>query len=337
MCYLFKKHLYIGQILNGTISNHAVSNHLGVNPMSNQIKLFPKAGQVNAQKLRLQRKEELEENLTDEMKLGRSGEQLWASVSFKVFGYGFELRHNDWSNYAKSQAKGVDVRVRQGKDLCFAIEIKNLNWQSKPYGTEFTVKEVLTRFEGLEAIFKILVISYKKLLTKEALRLLEENHIHVYEVGNVFKIGKHNPRANPEFYYGQVSSFKQFIDNLDPKVAMLQQTLEEAMEKQRTKTAEPPYFSYFNSMSISEYNSDTVLSNQLNYQSNPNINRTNSNLNNLTNDNLVNSVNNQVSYKDSKNNQLEIKYDTVSTLQTVKEQIIDILPIESLITPLSDG
>jgi hypothetical protein len=59
------------------------------------------------------------------------------------------------------------------------------------------------------------------MLTNEALDLLAENHIHIFEVGKVFSIAYDNPKANPKFFYEVVERFRNFIDHLDKSVSML--------------------------------------------------------------------------------------------------------------------
>jgi hypothetical protein len=278
-----------------------------------------------------------EQPLTEKQRLGLSKEKFDNLVINKVFKYGYQINSNDYSNYAKSQAKGADFYITQGKDIVFAIEDKNWCLQKSSYGIQYVVKEILPRFDGLDkSVIKILNISYKKMLPKEAQKLLAENRIYIYEAGKVVSIRKDNPRANPEFFYEQVNEFKQFIDGLDGRVGMIQQTLEESIEKQRQKTAEPPYFSYFNSQSKEEFANQHNQFNQFHMHSNSDIltnaNSLNSNLiSNSSTDNQVTC--NQVTII----NQLETIHDTVNTLQAIKEQIIDILPDESLITSLNDG
>jgi hypothetical protein len=223
--------------------------------MSKQILLFPKTSLVKARMKRLRN----EEKLTDAQRKGKSGEQLQNLLLNSALKYRYEIKHNDFDNYARSQEKGVDLRVYNGKRLVFAIEVKNWKWQKRTYGIDYIKEQILSRFDGIICDFKVLIISHKKMLSEEGLHLLEENHVRIYEVGHSFFIGYHNPRKNPEFFYEQVDELKQFFYQLDQTLATLQQTLD-AIEQTQIKASEPPFFSYSSNQSNS--NLETELYNQ---------------------------------------------------------------------------
>ncbi len=174
--------------------------------------------------------------LTEKQRLGLTGEKWIKLLLNAVFKYGYKINSNDYDNYAKSQEKGSDFQIAQLKEVLFAIEAKNWLLQKRTYGVETVKEQILTRFEGLdETVIKILFISYKRLFSKEALKLLSDNHIYVYEVEKVFTVKKDNPRANPKFFYQQVEEFKQFIDRLDGKVGMIQQVFAPIVEEMEQK------------------------------------------------------------------------------------------------------
>jgi len=69
--------------------------------------------------------------------------------------------------------------------------LKKEDWDKKdrPYGRESVIKEVIPRFKGSLAPIKILFITFISLLTKGAVRLIEESGIRIIEIGH-WIIGK---------------------------------------------------------------------------------------------------------------------------------------------------
>jgi len=103
---------------------------------------------------------------------------------------GYRVFHVDWSNYTSSMGKGLDLRLFQRNKLLAVFEIKNWAKKGRPYGTETATEQILARFRNCGTNLKILVISFKSLLTKRALALLEANNVHVLETNKL--VGKND-------------------------------------------------------------------------------------------------------------------------------------------------
>lgn len=265
--------------------------------------------------------------LTEKQRLGLTGEKWIKLLLNAVFKYGYRINSNDYDNYAKSQEKGSDFQISQGKDVVFDIEAKNWLLQKRTYGVKDVKEQILTRFEGLdETVFKILFISYKRLLSKEALKLLSDNHIYVYEVGKVFSVKKDNPRANPEFFYQQVEQFKKFIDHLDGKVGMIQQVLiplNESINQSDIKLISNEAKSYFSY----QCKSITDILNEANSETtNQSINQDTNQITNQSDNQLINQSINHLD-NDLITNDLKEKYDMGTEL------VFDYYLINSQIIP----
>jgi hypothetical protein len=107
--------------------------------------------------------------LTQKQKLGRIFEKFFYAIcssSFKA-SEGFQVKHNDFNDYASSQGKGVDIRIfKRSRELC-AMEVKNLRNFNKPYGRQFVNEEILSRFENSHAQTRILAMTFQNLIPKE--------------------------------------------------------------------------------------------------------------------------------------------------------------------------
>jgi len=169
-------------------------------------------------KLPIRISHKLEQKLSKAQRFGKSGEQFASSVVLRIFNplSGYKEEHNDWKTYITSQSKGADVKIYKDNGLIIAIEVKN--WRQKKYawGKDKAYKEIVTRFEGLGDCIKILFISFKKMLTEAALKMLADYHIFVFEVGQTFtKKDKHFP----DFFYSIVKHLKEFITDITEKFA----------------------------------------------------------------------------------------------------------------------
>lgn len=108
---------------------------------------------------------------------------------------GYRIFHVDWSDYTSSMGKGLDLKLFQRNKLLAVFEVKNWAKKGRPYGTETATEQILSRFKNCGTNLKILIISFKSLLTKRALALLEANNVFVLETKKL--IGKNDfPRKH---------------------------------------------------------------------------------------------------------------------------------------------
>lgn len=124
---------------------------------------------------------------------------------------GFKVKHIDWKRY--NCGFRVDLRVFKKCKSVMDIEVKNWRLFSKPYGTEIAISEIIDRFKKSCALFKILFITYKTLLTREALGLLDLHKIHVFEIGKL--MGKKDFKN--KFFYETKQRLAQFIKTIKSK------------------------------------------------------------------------------------------------------------------------
>jgi len=125
---------------------------------------------------------------------------------------GFRLTHVDWNNYTSAQGKGVDIKLFLRNKLIAVFEIKNWRELGRPYGTETATEQILARFKNCGTNLKILVISFKSLLTKRALALLEVSNVHILETNKL--IGKNDfPRKHKysKVFYGLRAQILELI------------------------------------------------------------------------------------------------------------------------------
>ena len=125
-----------------------------------------------------------QENLYD----GKMGQTVFDATLKSVF----KARDDYYikCDHSKTQKEyccgyGMDSIVQDKKDsykALTAFEVKNLSYQDRPYGTDFVRRHVLPRAEGLDCL-KVLVITYKKLLTKAAIELLSQEGWTILEIG----------------------------------------------------------------------------------------------------------------------------------------------------------
>jgi hypothetical protein len=155
-----------------------------------------------------------QQKLTDKQQFGLNGEKFEAYVTSTALKNVYEVKHNDWKTYVTSQEKGCDIKVVKGKDVIFVIEVKNWRLKRYQWGIKHAYEQIVTRFTGFEDSIKILFISFKRMLTEGALKMLAKHHIHVFEVGQTFSIASNNPKVNPTFFYETVDKFRDFITDL---------------------------------------------------------------------------------------------------------------------------
>lgn len=129
--------------------------------------------------------------------LGIIAEKFIVSIVKSLFkaNEGFKVKHTDFDNY--NFGHGLDLRVFDHNRELLGIEVKNWKLFNKPYGSNIAETEIIDRFKNCSAKIKLLIISFKSLLTKEALRLLKQNNIHVIETN---KLIGHNDFKTKLFY-----------------------------------------------------------------------------------------------------------------------------------------
>ena len=131
---------------------------------------------------------------------------------------GYRIEHVDWEDYTNNSAPkkiSVDVRLFLRNKLIAVFECKN--WRLLPehrYGLKDAKEQILTRFHNCGTNIKVLIISFKKQLSKKALRYLESNNIQVIETGKL--IGKKDFRS--KLIYSLGKQIKQLIRNFKPTV-----------------------------------------------------------------------------------------------------------------------
>jgi hypothetical protein len=179
---------------------------------STDINFISRKPKIKQLKLPIRISHKLEQKPSLEQRFGRSGEQFANCVISKIFNLnGYKVQHNDWKTYITRHSKGCDVKIFKDNGLIIAIEVKN--WRSKKYqwGKDHIYEQIVTRFEGFESAIKILFISFKKMLTESALKMLAKYHIFVFEVEQTFT---KKDRHFPDFFYDVVKRFKQFITDI---------------------------------------------------------------------------------------------------------------------------
>lgn len=119
---------------------------------------------------------------SDKQRLGIILEKLINAIMVSL---DYRTKHVDWDNYTSEMGNGQDIRVFNGNRQVCAVECKNWRKLNKPYGTETVKTEIIERFVNFAGGIKILVISFLSLFTKEAIRLLKANNIHIVEIGKL--------------------------------------------------------------------------------------------------------------------------------------------------------
>ncbi len=117
--------------------------------------------------------------------LGIIGEKFSNAVVKSAFKLknGYIIRHVDWDNY--SHGSGLDLRVFRKNKLILGIEVKNWRKYDRTYGVETALDEIIDRFKTFTGEHKILIISLKSVLSKNAILLLKRHNIHILEVGKL--------------------------------------------------------------------------------------------------------------------------------------------------------
>jgi hypothetical protein len=101
---------------------------------------------------------------------------------------GYHIKANPFNDqYRYCCGKDMDLIIQdmtEGYKTIAAIEVKNLAEQNRPYGTDFVKRHVLPRAKDIDPFtLKILVITFKKLLTKAAIDILQREGWAIIEVG----------------------------------------------------------------------------------------------------------------------------------------------------------
>jgi hypothetical protein len=124
--------------------------------------------------------------------LGALGEKVVYSALKHVFKRknGYNIKANQFNNqYQYCCGQGMDLtlqNMQKGYANIACFEVKNLKMQNKPYGTDYALKHILSRAKTLTVNdLKVLIITYKKLLTQNALQLLKLNGWLIVEVGEL--------------------------------------------------------------------------------------------------------------------------------------------------------
>lgn len=117
--------------------------------------------------------------------LGKIGEIVIDGVTRSLFKVrdGFRVKHIDWDNY--TYGSGLDVRVFERNKQILAIEVKNWNWQDRPYGLDIVRREIIDRFKNFSGGIKVLIITFLCLLTSEGIELIKSRGIEIIEVGTL--------------------------------------------------------------------------------------------------------------------------------------------------------
>jgi hypothetical protein len=117
----------------------------------------------------------------DNLYHGAKGEQIVNTAMRKAF-LGWTTKHNPFNNqYRYACSSGIDnTATHEGYEPIYS-EVKNLKNQTKPYGTDFVIKHVLPRFNGIKDGVKVLFITFL-LLTLEARQLLKQQGITVITI-----------------------------------------------------------------------------------------------------------------------------------------------------------
>jgi hypothetical protein len=148
------------------------------------------------------------QNLTEKEKLGLINEKIFLSVLRLIFDEeDYRIKSNDFKNYKDGIKKGVDFRIFERNKSLYDIEAKNWRDFDRPYGIDIVKTEMLERFKTSCATFKILIISFMSLIPTEGLKLLNQHHIHVFEVGRLLgkKVFKN------KFFYELKSKLTEFL------------------------------------------------------------------------------------------------------------------------------
>lgn len=153
--------------------------------------------------------------------LGKIGEMVLNSMLRGVFNDGYRIKSNDFKNYNNGISKGVDFKIWLGSCLLFAIEAKNWRNFKKPYGKDIIENEIIARFRNCEAKYKVLIISFENLLSKEGHRMLRDAGIEVFSLNKLLgrKLFKN------KLYFQLKVQLQQFINDLRAKVLDYQSKL----------------------------------------------------------------------------------------------------------------
>jgi hypothetical protein len=153
---------------------------------------------------------------SDNLYDGSTGERIICSAESMKFKKKDDcfIRHNDWkSQYKYSCSKGIDI-ILETPEAIVAQEVKNLRLKPKPYGTVFVMKKVLPRFIDIPPnAIKVLVITYRELLTQTALKMLAKCHIHIFET-RFFMTNEIYQKQNLKQLYSLSDSLSKFIKQI---------------------------------------------------------------------------------------------------------------------------
>ena len=99
------------------------------------------------------------------IQLGINGERFVFSLFERTIGKKrlekgwYQIKHQDWDNNY-NYGTGVDIGILEDDKPLIDIEVKNFKKQSRPYGTDIALKEVIPRFDGSTAPIRLLFISF---------------------------------------------------------------------------------------------------------------------------------------------------------------------------------
>ena len=123
------------------------------------------------------------------IQLGINGERFVVSAFERIIGKRrlekgwYQIKHQDWENNY-NYGTGLDIEILENNKPLIDGEVKNLKNQSRPYGTDFALKQVIPRFEGSQAPIKLLFITFLCLLTTKAKQLIKQAGIRIIEIGS---------------------------------------------------------------------------------------------------------------------------------------------------------
>jgi len=121
--------------------------------------------------------------LTVKETVGLIGEKLIASAFPKEY----KVIANDWNNYRTYMHKDgepVDGKIFDAKmRLCGVYEVKNWTDINRQYCLGTIQTDIKDRFNQYPHVFKILFISYVKLMSSTAIKRIKDAGIHIVEIG----------------------------------------------------------------------------------------------------------------------------------------------------------
>jgi hypothetical protein len=151
--------------------------------------------------------------LTEKERLGLIMENF---VKAQLSSLGFQkVKHTGKESYTNKDnqtKRGVDFKVYgEHGQLATAIEAKNWKTLKRKYGKDIAQTEVVDRFAGVNAKFKVLVISNFDVFDKQAQELILSSGIHVFETEKLIGAKIFKTRD----FYTLKSRLEKFFENLE--------------------------------------------------------------------------------------------------------------------------